>query len=70
MRRLLRRRLRRRVIVNLKDGQAFAGVLYDVDKESVVLRNAASITARDDRNLPVDGEVLILRSDVAWMQLP
>jgi small nuclear ribonucleoprotein (snRNP)-like protein len=67
---LLAGRLRRRVIVNLKDGQAFGGVLFDADRDVVILRNAESINGRDDRNLPVDGEVVILRSDVAWLQLP
>lgn len=69
MRRLLRQRLRRNVIVTLKDGQSFGGVLYEVDSESFVLRNAEAFGDRGAK-VGVDGEVLILRADVAYVQIP
>lgn len=71
MKRLIRERLRRSVIVTMKDGQAFTGVLFAVDSESIILRNAEGVGMGERRtNLPVDGEVLILRGDIAYLQLP
>ena len=63
--------MRRQVIVTLKTGEAFAGILYDVDKELLVLRKASMLDAPNagDR-APVDGEVLVLREEVAYLQLP
>lgn len=71
MKKLLRLRLRHRVIITLKSGEAFSGVLYEADSEAVVLRDAEALGAGErGKNLVVDGEVLILRGDVAYMQLP
>lgn len=62
---------KRRAIVTLKTGEAFAGVLYAADRESLCLRSAELVAAGEKRgNLPVDGEVLILRADVAYLQFP
>ena len=60
---------KRRAIVTLKSGESFAGVVFDVDREMVLLRNAELLTA-GERAVPVDGEVLILRADVAYLQFP
>lgn len=71
MKRLLRQRLRQRCIVTLKEGSAFSGVLYLVDSEALVLRDAAQLDAGPKREpVGVDGELLILRPDVAYLQLP
>lgn len=68
MRHLFRQRLRKSVIVTLKDGTAFAGVLWAVDPEIVVLRNTVSLG--DEKRVPVDGEVLLERGEIAFYQLP
>lgn len=68
MRHLFRQRLRKQVIATLKDGQAFAGILFDVDKELLVLRRAEALGP--DGRTPVDGEVLILREEVSFLQVP
>ena len=60
---------RRRAIVTLKSGASFGGVLFEVDRESLRLRNADLLTG-GEQPVPVDGEVLILRADVAYLQLP
>jgi small nuclear ribonucleoprotein (snRNP)-like protein len=67
--RLLSGSVKRRCLVTCKDGSAFQGVLYDTDRVSLVLRNASTL---DERGQPaaVDGEVLVLRADVAYLQLP
>lgn len=71
MRRLLRDRLRRKAIVTLKDGQSFAGVLFDADRETLILRNTEALDAGERGSaVPVDGEILLFRADVAFVQLP
>ncbi|MBA3654250.1 MAG: hypothetical protein H0W70_08655 [Actinobacteria bacterium] len=69
MKRLIRQRERRRVVATLKSGSAFYGVLYATDPEAFVLRDA---TAHQPGQEPVavDGEVLILRADLDYLQLP
>lgn len=68
---LLVERRRHQVLVTLKTGEAFSGLLFAVDRDSVVLREAVAVAygARSE-NVAVNGEVLILRSDIAYMQLP
>lgn len=68
---LLNERRRRRVLVTLKTGEAFSGVLFAVDRDAIVLREAVAVAygARSE-NVAVDGEALILRSDIAYLQLP
>lgn len=69
--RVLDERLRRRVIVTLKSGAAFGGVLFDGDAAAWVLREAAAIGAGEHRsNLIVDGELVVLVADIAYVQLP
>lgn len=71
MKKLIRLHVRRRCIVTLKTGDSFAGVLFDADAEALILREAEALGAGERRtNLVVDGEVLILRADVAYVQFP
>lgn len=68
---LLSDRRRRQVLVTLKTGEAFSGVLFAVDREVIVLREAVAVAyGSRSENIAVDGEALILRSDIAYMQLP
>lgn len=67
--RLLQARLRRRVIVTLHSGDAFGGVLFELDRHAWVLREATAIGAGENRdNLIVDGELLVLACDIAYAQ--
>lgn len=69
--RLLRRRARQTVVVTLKSGLAFRGVLFDVDGRSLVLRNAEALEqGLNGSHVPVDGEVVMARSDVEFWQRP
>lgn len=69
--RLLRRRARQQVVVTLKSGLAFRGVLFDVDDRSFVLRNAEALEqGLNGAHVPVDGEVFMARSDVEFWQKP
>ena len=68
---LIHERRRRRVLVTLKTGEAFAGVLLESDRESLVLVEATAVAfGARSQDEPVAGEVLVLRADVAYLQLP
>ena len=69
--RLLRRRTKNIVVVTLKSGLAFRGVLFEVDNQSFVLRNAEALEqAANGTHVPVDGEVFVARSEVEFLQRP
>ena len=71
MNRVVRQRLREKVIVTTKDGAAFSGVLFDADSKALVLRQSEALGAADDKSdVPVDGEVIVLLPDVAFIQRP
>jgi hypothetical protein len=60
------------VIVTLKSGAAFDGVLYEQDGQSWVLRNVAVLRTVADGvlNPPtvVDGELIVLLADIDFAQ--
>lgn len=58
---------RETVIVNLKGGKAFRGVLWQRTGGFLVLKNAALLERSSVR--PVDGEVLVPFGDVEFMQI-
>lgn len=69
--RAVRDRVCQRVIVSLKSGEAFEGVLFEADAGALVLRDASAVAAAEDRSdLPLDGELLVLMADVAYIQRP
>lgn len=69
--RLLTERLAEKVIVTLKSGDAFSGVLWDADDKCWVLRNAQALGAgKDGVPLPLDGEVIVLSSEILHAQRP
>jgi hypothetical protein len=55
-----------RVVVTLHSGEGFTGLLADQDAESLLLRSAQALPAGRD----VDGELLIPRRDVHYLQKP
>lgn len=69
--RVLNSRLRERVIVTCKTGDAFSGVLFSHDDKALVLREARALGAGENRaDLPLDGELIVLMPDVAYLQRP
>lgn len=72
MKRLIREHTRRKVIVTLKTGEGFGGVLFSADSEAVILREAVLLDAggTDRVPTPIDGELLVLRPDIAYLQFP
>lgn len=66
--RLVRGVTRRRCLVSCKDARQFSGVLWAADRGCLVLKQAVMVG--DDGTAPMDGEVLILRDDIAFIQFP
>jgi hypothetical protein len=67
--RILSERISEKVIVTLKAGPAFEGVLWDADDRCWVLRNAEAIgAAKGGGPLPLDGEVIVLTNDILHVQ--
>jgi small nuclear ribonucleoprotein (snRNP)-like protein len=58
----------RAVIVNTKSDKAFRGVLWRRTGEYLVLRNAELLKPRGEVS-PMDGEVMILASNVDFVQV-
>lgn len=59
---------REAVIVNLKSGKAFRGVLWQRTGGFLVLKQAVILRSRE-APVPVDGEVLVPFADVEFMQV-
>lgn len=59
----------REAIVNLKNGSAFRGVIWQRKAGYLVLRNAQMLKPRGEA-VPVDGEVLVAEADIEFIQLP
>lgn len=68
MNRILRYRIRQTVIVTLKSGGSFRGVLFDCDREALVLRGTEVLGGREGA-APVDGELVVLLADVLYLQM-
>lgn len=68
--RLVQRRVRDVVVVTLKNGSAFRGVLHDADGRSFVLRDAEVVGNGAGRPVPVDGELVVARDLVEYFQKP
>lgn len=69
--RILSSRFRERVVVTTKENGSFAGVLYSADRHALVLRQAEAVGAGENlTNLPLDGELILLLADVAYIQRP
>lgn len=69
--RLLRERLCDKVVVTLKTGTAFGGLLFEVDDRVVVLRDTQALGAgHNGDHVVVDGELVLFRSDIEYLQRP
>ena len=70
MNHVLKTRLHYRVIVTLKSGAAFQGVLWEQDRQALVLRDASALPGSNQQPVPVDGELVVLLADVDYLQKP
>lgn len=66
---VLDERLLEYVVVTTKTGTTFGGVLYVEDKGAVVLAKAEHFMP-DGSKTSADGEIIILRADVDYIQRP
>lgn len=57
-----------KVVVTLSSGETFTGLLADVDEKSLMLREAVALAG--EQRMDVDGELLIPRADVLYLQKP
>lgn len=62
--------LRRTVIVNLVDGSAFQGVLLREVGPLLTLANASLLEPGQTDPVPLDGEIIIERANVRFVQAP
>lgn len=60
--------VRRKVVVNTKTERAFRGVLWRAGWRYLVLRNAEMLGPGGEHT-PVDGEVVIARANVDFVQV-
>lgn len=67
MKHVVRQRMRRVVLLTMKDASTFRGVLFDADAEAFVLRNVEHLREKG-APLTVDGELVVLVRDVAYLQ--
>ena len=69
--RLLKERFCDKVVVTLKTGPAFEGVLFKADDRTVILRDTQALEAGPTGGpVAVDGELILFRSDVNYLQRP
>jgi hypothetical protein len=67
----LRGALKERVLVTLKSGEGFDGVLLRVDRRSWELVNATAIGAGErGADVPVNGSLIVPAENVAYAQKP
>ena len=59
--------LGRRAVFNLQDGSAVDGVLWDSNKDFVVIKDAI-LHEKDIDPIPMDGEIVIERTKVMFYQ--
>lgn len=67
MRRAYRDLLAATLIVNLKNGRAFRGILWSENGDLLVLRNAVLFAAGEEPT-DVDGDVIVERHDIDFIQ--
>jgi hypothetical protein len=62
---ILTERQRAKVVLTLKSGDGFLGILWSQDARALVLRNASAIGVGErGTDQTVDGELVVLREDV------
>lgn len=66
---LIATRVAVRVVVTLADGAAFGGLIADLDDGWLLLREAEQVGVQGSR-VGVDGELLLPRARIAFIQRP
>lgn len=68
--RILRALVRHRFVVTMVDDQTWHGVVMEVDERTITLRDVSAVIREGEtvKRVPADGEVLLPRARVAYMQ--
>lgn len=67
---VMKERERQRVVVTMKSGAAYTGVLFVADGSTVLLRESVVLANDGTDPVPVDGELMLARSDLEYIQCP
>jgi small nuclear ribonucleoprotein (snRNP)-like protein len=64
--------VKERLVITLKNGETFEGLLIEHDRKVVKLVEARALTISGGGNpsAPIDGELYLIRSEVNYMQRP
>lgn len=65
--RIVKKYVRDRFVVTMKDGQTWNGLLTDADTVTLSLADVQAISP-DGSRVKADGEIFLPRADVAYMQ--
>ena len=70
--RIMRALVRHRFVITMVDEQAWDGVVMEADDRSIVIRDVTALVRDGDtvKRVPADGEVVLPRARVAYMQRP
>lgn len=66
----LSRREREQIVVTMKTGETFSGVLWEETEREIILRGAAGVSMDRGNDIGIDGELLVFVSDIAYVQKP
>lgn len=68
---ILRQKTHQAVVVTLKSGETFRGVLYTQDRHGLELRPAGIVEAQSDTQfITADGSLFLRWENVAYCQFP
>lgn len=59
---------RQKVVVNTKDGQALQGILWQRDRQYLVLKSTLLVSGHE-KPIPIDGDVIVERANVSFIQV-
>jgi hypothetical protein len=66
----LSRLQREQIVVTMKTGETFSGVLWEETEREIILRAAAGVSMDRGNDIGIDGELLIFVTDIAYVQKP
>ena len=62
--------VREQIVVTMKTGETFSGVLWEETGRELILRGAAGVSMDRGNDIGIDGELLVFVSDIAYVQKP
>jgi hypothetical protein len=62
--------VREQIVVTMKTGETFSGVLWEETGRELILRGAAGVSMDRGNDIGIDGELLVFVTDIAYVQKP